>query len=149
MKKRIVIITLIGITLLLTGVTFHSCCRNMARPRIELSWRHFVRHLASQQYDVAFRGMSQAYKANHTEADFVQAWSDYDWQFLVTSNRDITAVYIGRLSPAGDRAKAFVTTSQLSLPLPLEDGFTGIHTELVYENGKWMIDDFPFMVEGR
>lgn len=149
MKKQIGKAILIAVIVMMAFFVVHSCRRHMARPGIELSWRGFVRDLAASEYDRAYQCMSQDYKRNHTEADFAQAWSNYHSQYLVTSNRDITAVYLGLLGPALGRSHVFVTSSHLYLPLPLEDGFMGIHADLVYENGRWMVDDFPFPVEGR
>ena len=121
----------------------------MARPGIELAWRHFACNLTAQNYDAAYRWMSQDYRTNHSEAEFVEAWLDYDSRYLVTSNRAMNVVYIGLLSPIRGESKVFISSSHLYLPLPLEDGFMGTHANLKKEDGLWKIRDFPFGVEGR
>lgn len=149
MKKRIGKIIVVGVVVLMALFMCHTCSRRMVRPDVELTWRHFADDLSTQHYDDAFRSMSRDYQRNHSTNDFVAAWSKYDWQSLVTSNRDITVVYLGSFSPLGGRCKVFVSTSHLYLPLPLEDGFMGVHVDLVKEDDMWKILDFPFAVEGR
>ncbi|MCE9616697.1 MAG: hypothetical protein K8T26_20675 [Lentisphaerae bacterium] len=131
------------------ALCMHMGARRLARPNIEITWRSFAHNLAEADYDDAYLAMSGSFRENHSSSAFQSIWTNCPWQWLITSNRDSTVVYLGLAAPWGGKATAFVTTSHMYLPLFLEDGFMGINIEMKKEGESWKLDRFPPMVVGR
>lgn len=112
--------------------------------QVESDWRWFAENIRQGEFDRAYQGMTQQYRNTHDMESFIAGpWCQTN--HVVSGSvrySSVHLVYVTRWSPFSRRARVVLTTSNMALPLCLEDGFVAVITRMEKEGERWRVADF-------
>jgi len=144
-SRKSFVVFLSGLVLGCGAVGVLSVLRGVRAASVEESWRRYVK-LLNANPSSAYQCMSTDYRETHPKDAFLREWAGYHAQYLVTSNRESTIIYLGVSVPFTPKETVFVATGRLLLPLCLEDGFLGVSVTMRHERDGWKIDSLPGVI---
>ena len=131
---------IIAVALILLVAGFHIC--EYKSKRVEQAYRRFCNRILSGEYQEAYDVfMSVKYKEERTIEQFIAgSWcasNDICHNTVLSSVTRLVYVMPDGLNPL--KARTLVTGSAFLSPY-CRDGYSGLVVEMVYEDGRWVMD---------
>jgi hypothetical protein len=141
MRKKLTIaaVTLAACAGLIALVILH-CAEDR---QVESDWRWFAENIRQGEFDRAYQRMTQQYRNTHALNQFMTSpWCETNHVVSGSVRHSgVHLVYVTRWSPFSRRARVVLTTSNMALPLCLEDGFVAVVTRMEKEGERWRVAD--------